>query len=261
MSDSANWREFWERQSSQDVSDYEFDRGTSPRDAEAEELSARELLEFIEPKSGEIIFDAGCGTGVNMFLLHSLVQRVIGMDYSEGAIVRCRRRIQSQNIQNVELHQGSLTALPLPDRSADKILCMSVLQYLDDEDARKAFREFARVLKPDGTVILHVKNRSSLYLSTLRLAKRVKRLLGGKAKLEYVRPFRWYVRELESAGFCLDTYNSFNLLVIEGMPRALVRFLQRMELRHHKDFPLRSGFLRRHGADLKLKAQVMEKCQ
>ena len=47
----------------------------------------------------------------------------------------------------------------------DRVLCTSVLQYLDDAQLRAAFREFARILKKDGTLVLHVKNLASLYLS------------------------------------------------------------------------------------------------
>jgi len=72
--------------------------------------------------------------------------------------------------------------------------------------------------EPNGELILHVKNLASLYLSTLRLAKKVKAALGRTTKMEYVRSFSWYVRALEAANFELVAYNSFNLLVIESMP-------------------------------------------
>src|SRR5204862_6341344 len=100
---------------------------------------------------------------------HSRVKRIIGMDYADGAVQRCEERVRSAEIKNVELMQGSITNVPLPDRSVDKVLCMSVLQYLDDGQVRSAFREFARLLTGDRILILHVKNLSSLYLSTLRL--------------------------------------------------------------------------------------------
>ena len=133
---------------------------------------------------------------------------------------------------------------------------MSVFHYLGDDQVREALREFARVLRPSGTLILHVKNSASIYLSTLRLAKRVKKLLGADVTFEHIRPFAWYGRELDAAGFRLADYNAFNLVIVEGMPQSLVQFLQRLELRHHRSAALRSGIVRRHGADLKLKARL-----
>ena len=238
------------------MSDYEFDRGASPRAGEIENLSTQELLEFIEPRSTDVLFDAGCGTGVNVLLLHSKVQRIVAMDYSESAIARCQRHIAARKITNVDLMHGDVTDVPLPDASADIVLCMSVLQYLNDAEARRAFAEFARILRSRGTVILHVKNISSLYLSTLWIAKRLLLLLGTQLKLEYFRPYRWYVKELTAAGFAVVHYNSFNLFMIESMPLRLLRFLQKLELRHHKKFPFRTAFMRRHGSELKIKACI-----
>jgi ubiquinone/menaquinone biosynthesis C-methylase UbiE len=256
MRDSNNWHDFWERNSAREVSDYEFDRGTIPRDGGVEELANAELIEFIDADSDDVVFDAGCGTGANLLLLQRTVRRMIGMDYSAGAIDRCKKRMGSRETNNVEVFEGTLTEPPLPDASVDKIICMSVLQYLSDADLRLALQQFARMLKPGGTLVLHVKNISSLYLATLRLAKRAKAVLGGQPKLEYVRSYRWYVKELASAGFQILYYNSFNLFMIEFMPRRLLRFTQKLELKYRHRFPFRTGFIRRHGADLKIKAQI-----
>jgi ubiquinone/menaquinone biosynthesis C-methylase UbiE len=256
MNPTSEWREIWEERSAKAVSDYEFDRGTSPRNQEVEELSRRELLEFVDPQPHEIVFDAGCGTGANIFLLHSRTAKIIGMDCTAGAIARCERRIEGEGIANIELFRGDVTKLPLADSTVDKILCMSVFQYLSDSEVRIALREFARILKRQGVVILHVKNASSFYLSTLLLAKKLKRFLRRATKLEYFRSFSWYQRELKSAGFGVLEYNSFNILMIEGMPGKWLRYLQKLELRFHKRFPLNLALLRRRGSELKLKARV-----
>ena len=140
-------------------------------------LSEEELLNFIEPGKLETILDAGCGTGANIFRIHSRVRNIIGFDYAWGSLERCRRRIRTHGFTNAHLCQASIAAIPLPDRSVDKILCLSVLQYLDDEEVRQALREFATVYYPEGRPILHVKNSCSLYWSTLRLAKSLMGLL------------------------------------------------------------------------------------
>jgi len=256
MGEPSTWRAFWDKKSAQDISDYQFDRGANPRPSDIEELSSAEFFEFVSPQREERLLDAGCGTGENVLRLHDRVQRIIAVDFSDQAVARCRRRVEAHGIANVELHQCSVTELPVRDRSVDKIICMSVLHYLGDKEVRVAFREFARVLVPGGSLILHVKNSSSLYLSTLLLAKRVKKLLGKAVKVENFRPFGWYCGELRATGFRVTGYNSFNLLILEGMPRFLVHLLQRLELRHYKRFPLRLRAVRRLGADLKLHAVI-----
>jgi ubiquinone/menaquinone biosynthesis C-methylase UbiE len=256
MNDPVNWRDFWEEKAAKSVSDYEFDRGMFPREEEIEDLSKRELLAFIDPQPADIILDVGCGTGNNVFLLHSSVRRMIGMDCAKGALDRCQRRIETHRIESVELIHGDATHLPSPDNAVDKVLCMSVFQYLDDAEVRTALKEFSRVLKSGGMLILHVKNKSSLYLSTLCVAKKLKMFLGRQTKLEHFRSYRWYITELRDAGFEVLAYNSFNILMIELMPKKWVMSFQKWELKRHNKFPFRIGFLRRRGADLKIKARL-----
>jgi len=256
MSDSIKWRQFWEDNSKENVPDFKLDRGMSPRDQEIENLSERELIDFIEPGQQETLLDAGCGTGSNILSLHSRVRNIIGIDFAPGSLERCQNKIQAHQIQNVRVCLAGVTAIPLPDCSVNRILCLSVLQYLDDEEVRQALREFVRVLGPGGVVILHVKNSSSLYWSTLRVAKKLKRLFGWTTRVYYLRSFRWYVNQLASLNCRVLEYRSFNLLTLDYMPRRLTYFLQRSELRHHTGWFFRIPFVRRHGADLKIKAVV-----
>jgi ubiquinone/menaquinone biosynthesis C-methylase UbiE len=252
MSPYTDWKKHWDERSQQVTSDSAYNR--DPQDDEIETLSEQELLSFIDPSIDDVVFDAGCGTGSNILLLHSKVKRIVGMDYSGGAVERCRRRIQSNNIENAEVREGSITEVPLPDSSVDKVLCMSVLQYVDDNEVTLAFNEFARILKDGGVLVLHVKNLSSPYHSTLLIGKRVKLLLGKQAKIGYYRSFRWYIKALRSFGFDILDFNSFSLFVLPGMPRELVLFLQKLELRNYSKPLFRTAFMRRHGSDLKIKA-------
>jgi SAM-dependent methyltransferase len=256
MRDSTNWRRVWEEKSHQNVSDFELDRGRSPHQQEIERLSERELVDFIGLGGPETVLDAGCGTGVNICRFYSQVKTIIGIDYAFGSLGRCKHRIQAQEIMNSHLCMASVCSLPLPERSVNRILCLSVLQYLDDNEVRQVLKEFARVSGPAGVIIVHVKNSSSLYWLTLRLAKRLKSLLGRPTRVYYLRPFRWYQNELASLNCRVVDYNSFNLLTLEGMPTWLVAFLQKFELEHYSSPLFRVPFVRRHGADLKIKATV-----
>lgn len=248
------WQRYWENQSSRSSSDFEFDRGMNRRSEEIERLFAEELLQFINPQRDDNILDAGCGSGANIALLHDKVKRIVGIDYSRGAVARCARRVSASHIMNVEVTQGEITSIPLADKSMDKVLCLSVLQYITDDQVRRSFAEFSRVLRAGGTVILHVKNISSLHLGLLWTLKKLKRVLSRKTKLEHFRSCSWYFRTLAAAGFEISTYNSFNTLLIEGMPKHLIETLQKFELQHQRAFPMRLAFVRRHGADLKIKA-------
>jgi ubiquinone/menaquinone biosynthesis C-methylase UbiE len=254
MSHHTDWQKHWEERSQKVTSDSTYNR--DPQNNEVETLSQRELLRFIGPNIADVVFDAGCGTGANILLLHSRVKRIVGADYSGGAVERCRRRLQYNNIANVEVTKGSITQIPLPDSSVDKVLCMSVLQYVDDNEVRQAFTEFARILRDDGILVLHVKNLSSLYLSTLWLVKRAKLLLGKPCKLGCYRTYGWYAKALKSFGFTIVDYNSFEFFALPKMPPRLVAYLQKLELRNYTNPLFRLGWVRRHGSELKIKARL-----
>jgi ubiquinone/menaquinone biosynthesis C-methylase UbiE len=71
-----------------------------------------------------------------------------------GAMVE-RARANLGDVPNVSLDTGSITAIPQPDGSFDRVLAYSVLQYLADEAAvERALVEVARVLKPGGRALL-----------------------------------------------------------------------------------------------------------
>ena len=256
MTARSHWKQYWDEKNGSAASDYEVDRGTRPRDIEIEGLSNKQLFAFIAAEPSEVVLDVGCGTGANILLLQPFVRRIIAMDYSQAAVARCQKRLMLNRIENVEVFHGDITSIPLPESAVDRILCMSVLQYIDDSQLRVAFREFARILKKDGTLVLHVKNLASLYLSTLWLMKRLFVALGKDTQLEHFRTFNWYVSELRRAGFRVSTYQSLNVFMLDKMPRKLTLWLQKFELSHQNQFPFSWGFLQRHGSDLKIRAQL-----
>ena len=241
--------------STDDLADFVWDRGTAYRGDTVERRAREELLEFIAAAPGERIFDAGCGTAVNALMVAGEAERVVGMDFDDAAVVRARARISKAGVSNVFVMRGDISAVPLPDQSFDRILCLSVIQYFDDEGVRRVLREFKRTLRPGGELVLHVKNYSSLYATTLRLAKR---LTGRRTPSRYqMRRFDWYVRELRAAGFELRDYNSFNLLFVERMPHWLFAVLNAVEVTQRRRFPFSTGFVRRRGLDLKLRAKLV----
>ncbi|MGH3744833.1 MAG: class I SAM-dependent methyltransferase, partial [Mycobacteriales bacterium] len=110
--------------------------------AEVEQLLGRPL------RTGEVVLDAGCGTG---WLAAGLRRArpdvtVIGSDLSAGMLSRAR------TAGGRPLVQADSTVLPLAAGSVDVLVCRGVLHHLPDVAA--ALREWRRVLRPDGAVVL-----------------------------------------------------------------------------------------------------------
>ena len=111
----------------------------------------RVLYRALRPRPGARILDAGCGTGLDVATLASLVKpggAVHGMDLSERMVALARERYG--NTPGVSFSAGSVSNIPFPDAHFDATFAMRTLQYLDD--ALPAVREMARVTKPGGRV-------------------------------------------------------------------------------------------------------------
>jgi ubiquinone/menaquinone biosynthesis C-methylase UbiE len=246
-----SWKNYWDTRGKNVRQDYEVDRGQTPRGQEAEALAEQHLLAFIDPKPEERILDAGCGTGINLERLSSKVRSLVGIDYSESMVERARKRLEAGHINNAEARAGSIAATGLPTDSFDKIVCISVMQYLTDQDAEAALKEFVRLTRNDGEIVLHVKNLASLYLGSLYAAKKLKSLVSKSVKIEFYRRQRWYEQKLTEFGAPPVQFDSRSIFVVDFLPRSVYNWLLLMEARHYK-----SRFLRRYGSEYFIKAKV-----
>lgn len=122
------------------------------------------VMSLHEPLVGRIFrrkFDvSGCrrildvGSGAGQILGHLLRRAnnqalLVAFDLSHGMLRRARARLDSHRPNYVV---GDLTQLPFADNSFDCITCGWVLEHLPDP--RPGLAELARVLEPDGRLLL-----------------------------------------------------------------------------------------------------------
>jgi SAM-dependent methyltransferase len=114
-------------------------------------LDADWLREFVS--AGSVVLDVGCGIGRIETYLAPHCARMCGVDVSDEMVRAARRR--TAGIANVEFYRTSATDLSVfPDGTFDFVFSYLVLQHLEYEDAFRALREIARVLKPTGLAVL-----------------------------------------------------------------------------------------------------------
>lgn len=95
------------------------------------------------------VLDLGCGTGRFTPPLAGTFGEAVGVEPSD----RMRETAERENAHpRVRYLAGSAEAIPLEDGSADLVLMM--LSYHHVRDRAAAAREIARVLKPDGRLML-----------------------------------------------------------------------------------------------------------
>lgn len=111
---------------------------------EGEEPIMWELLAGIPPGNA---LDAACGTGRHAARLAELGHTVIGVDATEAMLDIARAKLPG-----ADLRRGRLEALPVDDASVDVITCALALEHVPD--LTPVFREFARVMRPGGQLVI-----------------------------------------------------------------------------------------------------------
>lgn len=102
------------------------------------------------PAGPATVLDAGCGTGGLLKALRAAQGdwRLTGLDFMPLACELARERTGG------EIVQGSITELPFGDAAFDAVVSADVVCQV--EDGARALREFARCVRPGGTVLVNV---------------------------------------------------------------------------------------------------------
>ena len=113
------------------------------------------LLEKSDIIKDSLILDAGCGLGGSSRLIAKNFKcRVKGIDLSESFIETAKKlTCWSTPELDVSFDKASILELPFEDNSFDAVLCQHILMNIKDK--KTAVKEFYRILKPDGTLIIH----------------------------------------------------------------------------------------------------------
>ena len=100
------------------------------------------------PAAGRFV-EAGSGTAEASSLVekHGGARVLIALDYVPAVLRRSHPVIDM-------VVAGNIFAMPFPDNSLDGVWNVGVLEHYTHDDIDKALREFLRVLKPGGRVII-----------------------------------------------------------------------------------------------------------
>jgi len=112
-------------------------------------------LEHAVLPPGARVLDVGCGGGIDVLLAARRVGaggHVTGLDLLPEMCARAHANAAEAGLSNVEIIEGEMEAIPLPDDAVDAIVSNGVINL----SARKmrALFECARVLRPGGHLCL-----------------------------------------------------------------------------------------------------------
>jgi SAM-dependent methyltransferase len=96
---------------------------------------------------GSVFVDIGCGTGISSRLFADRGLRVIGIEPN----AEMRARASAERGPAVEYRDGRAESTGLPAASVDTVLAAQAFHWFEPE---AALREFHRILRPQGWVVL-----------------------------------------------------------------------------------------------------------
>ena len=110
-----------------------------------------DLLSRLAGSPPRRVLDVGCGTGFLALRFAELGHTVTGIDLAQQMIDRARRKGEQANLQ-IDFRVGNAVATGSPDESYDLVVGRHVIWNLPDPE--RAMREWLRVLRPDGRLVL-----------------------------------------------------------------------------------------------------------
>ena len=116
-------------------------------------------LAAVEP--GAEVLDCPCGFGRHAVVLAEAGYRVTGLDRSETLLAEAEKR--RGDGEWPRLLRGDYRELPFGEKSFDAVFNLfSSLGYLERDEDVGVLREFRRVLRPDGALIVETLHRDAL---------------------------------------------------------------------------------------------------
>lgn len=110
-------------------------------------LDRRHTDALLNPKRGEMILDAGCGTGAHLKAIRGAEAEPVGMDFSRGMLQVARRSNPGVPLAQADLNRP----FPIAPGRFDGLVCALVSDHL--KDLGLFFDEAISTLRPGGRIV------------------------------------------------------------------------------------------------------------
>lgn len=115
----------------------------------------REIIKYLKPKKGELILDAGCGTGgASIWLSKNTKANFVGITLSNKQLKLAKRYSDKEQASDkIRFYQKDYFKTNFPRNKFDKIFAIESFCY-GFPNTKDLFKEMYRILKKNGTLIM-----------------------------------------------------------------------------------------------------------
>jgi SAM-dependent methyltransferase len=107
--------------------------------------------------AGKRVLDAACGEGYGTALLGAVAASVVGVDIDIATIDHAR--VTYGEDDRLRFVAAPCSDLPLPSASVDVVVSFETIEHLEAAEQSDMLSEFARVLAPDGILVISSPNK------------------------------------------------------------------------------------------------------
>lgn len=125
----------------------------------------KDIAQAAQVQQGMSVLDAGSGTGNLSLLLKSHGARIVSCDFCPSALGKHREKDPAATLVQASLEEP----LPFENEQFDAVCCASVLFALSEQGCKQAVREFNRVLKPGGRLVVTVPAGEAKLMKLVRM--------------------------------------------------------------------------------------------
>lgn len=194
-------------------------------------------LSLLPDMTDKKVLDAACGPGKYAQILLSQGAQVTGFDLSPKMVALAQQRNGDQGY--FYEHDLAKPLTTLENETFDVVLCALAMHYLKDWTA--TIKEFHRILKPKGTVVISIEHpffehlyfKSKNYFQT----EAVKATWGGFGKRVTMHSYR------RSLGSCFTPFTKNGFYIDTLLEPKPVPEFEKWDKRHYKELNAFPAFL------------------
>lgn len=200
------------------------------------EVLADVVAEYSAPTSGEVLLDLGCGIGgPGRFLADRFGCSVVGVDLLPLRVEVAEALAEMTEMgERVSYRVADATDLHLADTSFAQVWMLDVSMHIRDK--RALFAEIARVLRPDGLMVMH--EQAGPLPPAMRPVMR---------QAPYIAPpLPQLIRYVEGAGLRMLTWRDTTTIVLDyflNMRNLLLRASEPADSRRETGIPILDGYI------------------